>query len=47
MRSRKNSSREAKKPKGAISKMKTKTEYQKSRDAAKARRKKKGLAIFD
>ena len=44
---RQNSFREAKKPKGAISKMRTKTEYQRTRDAAKARRKKKGLAIFD
>jgi len=40
-------SREAKKPKGAISKMRTKTEYQKTRDAAKARKQKRGLAIFD
>jgi hypothetical protein len=45
--SRKTSSREAKKPKGVMSKAKPKTEYQKTRDAAKARKQKRGLAIFD
>ena len=39
--------REARKPKGAHSKNKEKTEYQKTRDAARSKKHKQSIAIFD